>query len=40
MKQFVDELDAVGQIPISLVRWELTGEPAAIASIIADRATP
>jgi uncharacterized protein (DUF885 family) len=26
MMQFVDELDAAGQIPISLLRWELTGE--------------
>ena len=40
MRQFVDELDAVGQIPISLVRWELTGELGAIAPIAADRTTP
>ena len=26
MTQFVDELDAAGLIPISLLRWELTGE--------------
>ncbi len=26
MLQFVDELDAAGLIPISLLRWELTGE--------------
>jgi hypothetical protein len=26
MRRFVDELDAAGQIPISLIRWELTGE--------------
>jgi hypothetical protein len=26
MTQFVDELDAAGQIPMSLLRWELTGE--------------
>ena len=26
MAQFVDELDAAGQIPMSLLRWELTGE--------------
>jgi hypothetical protein len=26
MTQFVDEFDAAGQIPISLLRWELTGE--------------
>jgi Bacterial protein of unknown function (DUF885) len=26
MMQFVDELDAAGLIPISLLRWELTGE--------------
>jgi hypothetical protein len=37
MQQFVDELDAVGQIPISLVRWELTGEAGPIATIVADR---
>jgi Bacterial protein of unknown function (DUF885) len=26
LQQFVDELDAAGQIPMSLLRWELTGE--------------
>ena len=25
-KRFMDEFDAAGQIPISLIRWELTGE--------------
>jgi hypothetical protein len=39
MRQFVDELDAVGQIPISLVRWEMTGEVGPIAPIVADRPT-
>jgi hypothetical protein len=26
MKRFLDELNAVGLVPISLVRWELTGQ--------------
>jgi hypothetical protein len=26
MKNFVDELDAAGLMPMSLLRWELTGE--------------
>ena len=26
MKRFMDEFDAAGLIPISLIRWELTGE--------------
>lgn len=26
LQQFVDDLAAVGQIPMSLIRWELTGE--------------
>jgi uncharacterized protein (DUF885 family) len=26
MAEFVDTLDAAGQIPISLIRWEMTGE--------------
>ena len=25
LKRFMDELDAVGVIPVSLIRWELTG---------------
>jgi Bacterial protein of unknown function (DUF885) len=37
MRQFVDELDAAGQIPISLVRWEMTGDVGPIAAIVADR---
>jgi Bacterial protein of unknown function (DUF885) len=32
MTQFVDELDAAGLIPISLLRWELTGELGAEAA--------
>jgi len=35
MRQFVDELDAVGQIPISLVRWEMTGEVGELKSMVA-----
>ena len=31
MKQFMDELNAVGLIPISLVRWEMTGDPGYLA---------
>jgi len=27
MRRFMDELEAAGLIPMSLVRWELTGEP-------------
>jgi hypothetical protein len=26
LQQSVDDLDAVGQVPMSLIRWELTGE--------------
>jgi uncharacterized protein (DUF885 family) len=26
LKRFMAEFDAAGQIPISLIRWELTGE--------------
>jgi hypothetical protein len=26
MRRFMDEFDAAGLIPISLIRWELTGE--------------
>jgi uncharacterized protein (DUF885 family) len=26
MKRFMDEFNAVGLVPMSLVRWELTGE--------------
>jgi hypothetical protein len=26
MRRFMDEFDAAGLIPISLLRWELTGE--------------
>ena len=28
MRQFMDEFDAAGLIPTSLLRWELTGEMA------------
>ena len=28
MKRFMDEFDAAGLIPVSLIRWELTGERA------------
>ena len=27
MKGFMEEFDAAGLIPVSLIRWELTGEP-------------
>jgi len=38
MTQFVDELDAAGLIPISLLRWELTGElPPETARMIGSR---
>ena len=26
MKQFMDEFNAVGLIPVSLIRWEMTGQ--------------
>ena len=26
LRRFMDEFDAAGLIPISLIRWELTGE--------------
>ena len=38
LMQFVDELDAAGLIPMSLLRWELTGELAPdIAHMLADK---
>jgi len=41
MTQFVDELDAAGLIPISLLRWELTGELAPeTARMLADAVEP
>jgi hypothetical protein len=30
LKQFMDELNAAGMIPVSLLHWELTGQPALI----------
>jgi hypothetical protein len=38
MQQFVDELDAAGLVPMTLLRWELTGELASeIRSLLAPR---
>ena len=35
MKQFMDEFDAAGLIPVSLLRWELTGQlPADVARML------
>ena len=33
MKEFFDELNAIGNIPISLGRWEMTGKKAGILSL-------
>jgi hypothetical protein len=36
MRRFMDEFDAAGLIPISLIRWELTGQiPADLTSVLA-----
>ena len=36
MRQFMDEFNAAGLIPTSLLRWELTGtQPAEIAALLA-----
>ena len=36
MKQFMDQFDAAGLIPVSLLRWELTGQlPADVARMLA-----
>ena len=41
MRQFVDELDAAGLVPISLLRWELTGQaPPEVARMLAGRSAP
>jgi len=38
MKQFMDEFNAAGLIPTSLLRWELTGEvPPDVAPVLRDR---
>jgi hypothetical protein len=35
MKQFMDEFDAAGLIPTSLLRWELTGtQPPEVAPLL------
>lgn len=41
LRQVVDELDAAGQIPMSLLRWELTGQRSAeLARMLAPAGTP
>ena len=36
MKQFMDEFNAAGLIPVSLLRWELTGQlPGDVARMLA-----
>jgi uncharacterized protein (DUF885 family) len=30
MKRFFDELNAAGMIPVSLIRWQMTGEAASL----------
>jgi uncharacterized protein (DUF885 family) len=36
MKQFMDDFNAAGLVPVSLLRWELTGRlPADVAQMIA-----
>ena len=33
LRQAIDEIDAVGLIPVSLVRWELTGESGRVPGV-------
>lgn len=35
LKQFVDDIDATGVIPMSLVRWQLTGDEAEVMALTA-----
>jgi uncharacterized protein (DUF885 family) len=38
LRQFMDEKDAAGLIPVSLLRWELTGESGGVPGV--GRPTP
>ena len=33
LQRFMDEFDAAGLIPVSLLRWELAGEPDAVPGV-------
>ena len=37
MRRFMDEFDAAGLIPITLIRWELTGEMAPELRVVLER---
>jgi uncharacterized protein (DUF885 family) len=34
MRGFMDELNAAGMIPVTLIRWEMTGDPSEIRRLI------
>ena len=38
MKRFFEEVNAAGMIPVSLIRWQMTGEAGEIRSLVGNRA--